>query len=166
MNIDVNKKYFLMSFRFDKTKPEDFGLVQSSDNEKLYINKLDNSEWFKYELYDFGWGNECGFMRLPELEFSELKYLLENSKVQENRYGAAYVLEKNYPDNLLNYLLTIFKNTNLLIDESLKEIIKILGLDKVKNRSSIIGKNYEQINNDFENWKYISKRALEFINMS
>lgn len=138
MNIDVNKKYFLMSFRFDKTKPEDFGLVRSSYDENLYICKSDNSKWLKCELYDFGWGNEFGFERLPELEFSELIYLLENSKVQENRYGAAYVLEKKYPDDLLNYLLSVFNSKNLLINESLKEIIKILRLDAVKNRSGIL----------------------------
>ena len=66
MQIDYNKKYFLMSFRFDKNKPEDFGLEKSPSNDNIFIDLRDNSEWLKKDLYDFGWGNEYGFYKITK----------------------------------------------------------------------------------------------------
>lgn len=45
MTIDLNKIYFMMSFRFDKSKPEDFGLVASKDEEDIFIDLKDASLW-------------------------------------------------------------------------------------------------------------------------
>ena len=163
MELEYNKKYFQMSFRFDKNKPEDFGLTQSAYNSNIFIDKSDNSEWVNRELYDFGWGNEYGFMKLPKLDFFELWNLLENSLLKENKYGAAYILENEYPDNLLNNLLGILNNPDISIKKSTKEIYKILKLDSIKNRSEIVGKSFAEIEKDFENWKFVCKKVKEIL---
>jgi len=163
MKLDHNKKYFLMSFRFDKEKPEDFGLSQSQYNCNIFIDTSDNSEWIQKELYDFGWGNEYGFIRLPELDFLELWNVLENSKLQENKYGAAYTLENKYPDTLLNHLLGLLNKPNFQLNEALKDTFKILELQNVTNRSGVVGKSFAEINTDFENWKLVSKKVNEIL---
>lgn len=54
ISVDINKKYFLISFRFNKSTPEDFGLIKSIKDSSIYINTMDNSHWIKQESYDFG----------------------------------------------------------------------------------------------------------------
>lgn len=103
-------------------------------------------------------------MRLRELEYFELIYLLENSHIQENKYGAAYILETKYADFLTDYLMKRLNNSESATYESLKDIIEILGLESIKNRSTVIGKAYDRITKDYENWKYISKRVTDIIN--
>lgn len=162
MTIDLNKSYFMMSFRFDKSKPEDFGLIASNDKENIFIDMKDASLWKKRELYDFGWGREYGFMRLPKLEFDELWALLENSKIQENRYGASDVIIEEYPTELMNHVLELLDIPNK-IDLETKEIFGILKLDQAINRSNIMGKSYKEIQDDFEKWQKISERVTKLM---
>jgi hypothetical protein len=157
MIIDYNKKYFLMSFRFDKEKLEDFGLSKSNCSEDVFVDNNDKSEWIRSALYDFGWGNENGFIRLPKLDFLGLWDLLTNSHLLENKYGAAYLLENEYPNALLDYLLVILNDSDSKITDSLKEVFMILKLDSVKNRSDIVGKSFAEINNSLEKWKLVSE---------
>lgn len=155
MNIDDNLKYFKMSFKFNKTEPQDFGLV-SQNNSNLFIDLGDRSLWEKKYLYDFGWGNENGFMRLPALSFNELWYLLLNNNIEENKYGAAQIILNEYPDELLECLQRFFQGPSPSVNNSLIEAFKILKLDELRNRSNVLGKSYEEIQNDWENWKTIS----------
>ena len=60
----MNEKLFMMSMRFNKESPEDFGLIPSEDSD-IYVKPSDNSLWKKRNLYDFGWGKENGFYKLP-----------------------------------------------------------------------------------------------------
>lgn len=159
ISIDVNKKYFLISFKFNKSTPEDFGLIQSNKDSSIYIDRVDNSQWIKHESYGFGWGNENGYLRLPKLKFDELWYLLINSTIQENKYGSAYIIEQEYPDELLKVLVNIFTQQHDCIDEKMQEGFKILKLHEPKNRSTIIGKSFEQIYEDSENWKEVSEKV-------
>ena len=161
MCFDIQKKYFRMSFRFNKNKPEDFGLVKSQLQNDVYIDNSDNSKWIRASLYDFGWGNENGFIRLKKLNFMQLWELLVNSNDQENRYGAAHLLEYEHADDLMNHLLNILNTNNLQLTNSMKEAFKILKLNEVKNRSEVIGKSFSQIEKEFENWKYISQKVNE-----
>lgn len=161
--MDVNPKeyYFHMSLRFNKCKPEDFDLIKFKNN--VYKHKFNDTKWIKKELYDFGWGNECGFMRLPELTYSELWYLLISSDIQENKYGAAYIIEKNYSDKLLKTVQDLLNNKEL-INESVLKGFEILKLYEVKNRSNIIGKSNKEIERDFKKWEKISKKIEMLLN--
>lgn len=163
MEIDLGKMYFKMSFRFDKSSPEDFALIKSHQTDNYYVDVGDNSLWQKKDLYDFGWGNENGFMRFPKLTFDELWYLITNSTIQENKYGGAYIIEENFPDELLKHLLNIFGQQNKCISEGEKEAFKILKLYEPKNRSNIIGKSFSQIDEDFKNWKNVSERVKKIM---
>ena len=80
------------------------------------------------------------FIRLPNLNFSELWNLLEFSKLQENRYGAAYIIETEYPDDLLSYLLHLLNDPNFKINQNLYSIFEILKLDVARNRSKTVWK--------------------------
>lgn len=158
MDVDLNKKHFLISFKFSKCHPKDFGLIQSCFDSNIYINPKDHSQWVKQETYDFGWGNENGFMRLPKLQFEELWYLLTNSKIQENKYGAAYIIEQQFSDELLKLLIEIFSR-NSTFPKEIIEAFKILKLHEAKNRSPILGKLIGEIHLDDDNWKYISEKV-------
>jgi len=161
--VNINEYYFLMSFRFDKSKPEDFGLHQSPVNPEIFIDKKDKTSWIKRELYNFGWGNENGFVRLPELDFRELIYLIEYSNIRDNRYGAAVEIRRNFSDDLLKYLMEILGDSECAISKGMKEVFEILELEHPINRSSIIGKSPQEVNDDYEKWKFISNRVMKII---
>ena len=164
MNVDLNKEYFRMSFRFDQSKPEDFGLKVSPNVNGQYIDCIDNSTWEKTELYDYGWGNENGFVMLPKLGFDELWYLLVNSPIKNNRYGAAAIIENQFCDNLLKYLLNMFKSSTFQPNDALKNAFKILKLNEARNRSDIYGKSSIQIAEDCRRWDLIAAKVGEILN--
>ena len=146
-------KYFIMSIRYNKNSPEDFGLIPSKD-EDIYIMPSDNSLWRKRNLYDFGWGKETGFYRIPLPKFNELINIMLDSCLNENKYGAASIILDDYIEELLNISLEILSvNTNI---DKYYDMFKILRLDEPINRSPIIGKNYNDILKDYEKWKYVS----------
>lgn len=49
----MDENIFMMSRRFNKNSPEDFGLI-SINEEDVSIMPSDNSLWKKRNLYDFG----------------------------------------------------------------------------------------------------------------
>jgi hypothetical protein len=161
--VNLNEYYFLMSLRFDKSKPEDFGLYQSPINPDVFINEKDKTSWAKRELYDFGWGNENGFVRLPELGFGELIYLMEYSNIQDNRYGAAIEIRRKFSDELLKYLMEILGSSECGISKEMKDVFEILELEQPINRSRILGKSPQEVNDDYEKWKLISNRVKKII---
>ena len=62
--IDTTEKYFMGSFRYNKSKPEDFGLKKVEETEH-FVDKEGNL-WQNEILWDLGWGNEYGFVKIPE----------------------------------------------------------------------------------------------------
>jgi hypothetical protein len=162
-NININERYFLMSFRFDKSSPEEFGLIQSQTIPKVFINVKDGSRWVKRALFDYGWGSENGFVRLPELDFEELIYLIEYSNIKENKYGAAIEIERKFAEELLQFLLELFNKPEYKISNGLRETFEILGLEQCRNRSITLGKHFEEENNDYQKWKLISTKIKEIL---
>lgn len=88
---DVSQKYFLLSVHFSKNTASEFGLVET-DDEHLCIDPVDDSVWKRTELYDFGWGDEIGYERLPHLSFKELFHLVKFSQLRDSQYGVAAVI--------------------------------------------------------------------------
>jgi len=160
MNIDITKAYFMLSFRSNKNKPSDFVLVPSQEYAGLYELKADGSIWRRKELYDFGWGNECGFVRFPDLDFEDLWMLLLKSSIKDNQYGAAYVIQEKFSDSLLEELIKRLNDPDQLIDSALKKAAVILQLDTIRNRSSILGKTSQQIQEDYNKWKCVTERLF------
>ncbi len=154
-SMNYNKKYFLMSYRFNKDTPADFGLCETSDID-MFVMKEDGSFWKKQEeLYEFPWGIEKGYERLPQLTFEALFNLILYSEINENRYAAAAIILKRHPDELLNKCFEILDSKNDI--KKYIELFRILKLDKPYNRSQIAGKSYQEIENSYGRWLKLSR---------
>ena len=125
------------------------------------ILPIDNSLWKKRNLYDFGWGKENGYYRLPLPQFDDLVNIIIISKCKDNRYGAAAIILDDFNDNLLIKCQEIFKYEKN--PKKYCDFFKILQLNIPINRSSILGKSYKEITEDFEKWNDISKQVLKYI---
>ncbi len=148
-------KYFVMSKRFNKHNAEDFGLKPIDT--KTAFNPTDDSYWIKTDLYDFGWGKENGYYKEPLPDFLSLFDITLHSKNWDDVFGAAAVILKLYPDELL------VKCEELMIDKKHKrdfqKIAEIFKLKDITNRSSVINKTFFQIQNDYERWYKVSCMA-------
>lgn len=154
----MEEKLFMLSKRFDKKTPGDFGLIASKDAD-IYIRPSDNSLWKRRNLYDFGWGKENGYYKLPLPQFDDLVNIVLNSECKDNKYGAAAIILDEYNDNLLSKCQKILKDKRNA--KKYCDFFKILHLDVPLNRSSTLGKNYKEISEDFEKWKDISEQVLK-----
>jgi hypothetical protein len=57
------------------------------------VDPVYNSKWIEKEIYDYGWGNEIVFVKLPELGFDDSCQILVKSQIKDNRYGVAAIIE-------------------------------------------------------------------------
>jgi len=71
------------------------------------VSQIDGSIWESASLYDFGWGKENGFIKLPQMGFSELWTLFLNAQIEENIYGAASVLVESYLSDTINTIKSL-----------------------------------------------------------
>lgn len=149
-----------MSRRFNKSTPEDFGLIKSEIPDQFLL-PLDKSLWIRRELYDFGQGKENGFCRLPIPNFNGLIDLVLKSELVDNRYGAAAVLLDDYPNELLDMSQRLFHDKSDL--SQYKEFFRILHLDEPINRSEVIGKNIEEVNSDFQKWCEVASNVQKLL---
>lgn len=102
-----NKK-FMMSYKHDKTTPEDFGLVERDGR---YFSRKDNSEWIKHPMFDYGYGPEDGFYKLPLGSFNDLISFIEgNYKKEDQSLCAAVMMMEMNPSEVKKYLLKVIKN--------------------------------------------------------
>lgn len=160
MRVDLNQVYFLMSFRFDKNKPEDFGLDSCPGDAGVYIRPSDGSQWLQKDLYDFGWGNESGFVRLPELDFDQLWQLLTRSKLADNRYGAAFELQNKYSAALTNRLWETLSRQKPPT-ASLLKALEILDLNQMGDCADLMGRNIAEIESVYQKQQFVNWK-LEF----
>jgi hypothetical protein len=147
-------KYFLMSRKFNKHNPEDFGLCKNECGELFLMS--DRAVWKPRQLYDFGWGQENGFYRTPILAFEELFSLGVESHDEDNVFGAAIVLTEDYAEELLVKLENLIRGPIADIARY-RKFFEVLKLDLPYNRCSTIGKSVSEINKDFERWKKIAE---------
>ena len=153
-------QYFIMSRKFSKQTLGDFGLIKA-DNGDYAIHPKDNSRWMRCSFYDLGWGNETGYYRVPLPCCSELLRILIESNDFDDVYGAAAIVIEKYPNDLLKFCEELFVPP--INKVSAEKVVKILHLDQCINRSSIHGKSYEEITNDFTRWEAVSKKAQRLI---
>ncbi len=147
--------YFFMSTRFNKCDAADFGLLSIDPN--TAINPADNSIWKKTTLYDFGWGKENGFYKVPLPCFNTLFELVLYSTNRDDIYGAATIILENFPDSLLCQC-EIFAN-DYSKKQEFKKMVELFGLKFPINRCSVVQKKYEQIQSDYLRWKRIADIA-------
>lgn len=126
--------HFLMSKRLNKQYPEDFGLISSEDSD-AYLKQEDHSQWKSRPLYDFGWGKENGYYKIPKPDFDGLVDIIMTSKEEDDKYGAAAVILDEYGDELLEKCFEILDDSKS--SKSYFEFFMILNLKNPINRSSI-----------------------------
>ena len=145
--------YFVMSTRFDKSKASDFGFISKDSNTAIDPN--DNSIWIKINLYDFGWGKENGFYKRPLPDFDTLFELVLYSTNKDDMYGAAAVILEKFPDKLLIQCEKMINAHHQ--KQEIKRIVELFNLKYPINRCVVLGKNNNQIQDDFTRWKKISE---------
>lgn len=144
-------KYFRMSRNFDKSLLSDFDLYEKNNK---YYDKEDNSEWKPCFLYDFGWGKEYGFYRVPLGDFNDLMKFVLNSSDIEDSYAAASIILDNYGMELKNYLINLINMYNKNIDY--KKLNSIFKLSIPLNRTIEPKMNLNKIKKEYLDWKKIS----------
>ena len=148
--IDINQKHFIASFRYNKSKPEDFGL-KKVDEKDHFIDK-NGILWKNKILWDSGWGNEYGFVRMPEPNFEQLWILLTESNIENNLFGSAELLT-HYPNELKEKLKFLFNRNEKLNRKLTKRLSHLELLNHVTNHSDVGGKRPEQVDTDYREWK-------------
>jgi len=154
MGFDTERRYFMMSKMYHVITSGEFGLDVSTDNPRVYTSREDGSSWEERSLYDFGWGPEVGFVRLPMLGFEELWELLEKSSIEDNRYGAASVILKDFPDQLLSRAERLMHRRDTT--HEVASAVAILRLGRAENRSDPMGKPPEEVRSDYRRWSAVA----------
>ncbi len=145
-------KYFLMSTRFNKQSPSDFGLKYVDGK---FISLKDGSEWVQCQLYDYGCGKENGFYRKPLGSFNELISLVLNFTDDEDSYGAASIIEDRYPTELKKYLLELMHQQ---VPRKMKNrLCDLFKLNYPINRTYNKDYSVEQNDIEYQQWKEIGE---------
>lgn len=148
-------EYFLISKHFNKQNASDFGLIPNDEN--FATNPYDKSIWIKVNLYDFGWGKENGYYKHPLPDFLTLFEMVLYSENEDDVYGAAAIILEQYPEELLIQCEKLMVAQNRKNDFRKLSIVFKLNIEI--NRSPVLNKTYDQIQNDFERWKKVSAMA-------
>lgn len=141
---------FLMSVRFNKQKAEDFGLIY---RDGIFTRFTDKTEWKPCKLYDFGWGNENGFYKIPLASFDELIEMVLSDEDEEDSYGAASIILNQHSNELKLYLLNIIATkAHNKSKRDLKRINDIFKLQRSINLTFSNGMSLQQIDNEYRDW--------------
>ncbi len=142
-----NKK-FMMSYKHDKTTPENFGLVERDGR---YFSKKDNSEWIKHPMFDYGYGPEDGFYKLPLGSFNDLISFIEgNYKKEDQSLCAAIMMMEMNPSEVKKYLLKVIKNN---LNSDYKKFLSYAFVVDAFSNKSILEDEYEE-------WEHIGRGLL------
>jgi len=150
-------RFFRMSNRFNKSKPCDFGLVEMQ-KDSCAVDPEDGSQWLPCSLFDFGWGEENGFYKVPLPKYRELLKIVLESEDYDDVYGAAAIILEKYPDDLLSSCEELFSSEHSDIKFKLTSIFQ---LQLCINRSKIQGKTYREILDDTNRWHAIGKAVSQ-----
>ena len=145
-------KKFMMSKRFNKILYSDFDLYEKDGK---YYSNHDGSEWIPCILYDYGWGRENGFYKVPLGNFSDLIKIVLDDTDEEDSYAAASIILDVYASELKVFLLDLIDAYDKNIDY--KKLKLIFNLDVPLNRTIKDKMNLQNIDKEYADWKYISQ---------
>lgn len=147
-------KKFLMSTRFNKQTPQDFGMTYTDGK---FIRIDDGSEWIPCQLYDLGWGNENGFYKVPLGSFEELIQLVLSDNDMEDSYGAAAMILSCYPLELKDFLLNLANERIAFRDKKkCRKLNSMFRLNQAVNLTFTTGMTLSQIEQEHNDWKKIA----------
>ncbi len=180
------KRYFYVTTHFMPKYEETTFKKYTGD---IYIHNETKEIYIKRPLYDFGWGQESGFELLPQLSFKELIVLVEQPldvpkrrfkwryKPDEvlriytwrsNLYGAVSVIMEDYTAEFIDFLSGVI-NTDYFSNPTLRKNYMCFSFNSEMTfkegrfPGGIGTRSYEQILNDFPEWKKISERVIKQI---
>lgn len=180
------KQYFYTTIHFS---PEYEGTVFTEYQDDLYRNIETGEIYRKRLLYDFGWGQETGFELLPQLSFEDLIKLVEQpmmlprkkfwqkydkEQIQQtnicfsNLYGAVAVIMQDYVPEFINFLSNKV-NTDYFMNTDIRKNFKCFSFDSQRARDEgnipggVLTQSYEEILNNYPEWKEITSRVIEQI---
>ena len=175
------ERAFYVSIHFD-LEGLDKQFVQKSDD--LFLDEKTNTLFRKRKLYDFGWGNESGFEKLPALGFPELIRLIEigytprkntifhkklkPEELKENQirfanyYGAASVIMLDHIEEFIDFLSEKIQ-TDYFTDKRIRQYYRVFCFDTQKEMEQygyctggILTESYEEVLNKYPKWRLIS----------
>ncbi|MDY2586368.1 hypothetical protein [Winogradskyella aquimaris] len=149
-NININEIHFLGSLGRTDNKPERFGLKKLNGTEFFIDN--DGNTWQNEILWDTGWGNINGFIKLPEPNFEQLWTLLTESQIEVNLLGSAELLTQ-YPIEVKQKIEEIFKHNKKIDQDLTKRLSRLDVLNHVMNHSEMKGKKPKEVDADYQEWK-------------
>lgn len=147
--------YFVMSRRFDKRTASDFGLSDLENG--MAVRSSDGSLWQKALLYDLGWGPENGYYRVPLPDFPQLLDIVLRESDEEDVFGAAAMIERQYPELLLERCEEMMPAPARAAD--FEKMVRIFRLYHPVNRCPIEGKQADEIQSDSERWSRVAESA-------
>jgi len=145
--------HFLMSFRFNKQRPQDFGLIYKDGK---FIRENDDTEWIPCQLFDLGWGEENGFYKVPLGTFDQLMQLVLCGDDLEDSYGAAAMIQSVYPKELKLYLLNLICQKKLQDRNKLRKLNQFFQLHRGINLTFQTGISMAEVDKENADWQKIA----------
>ena len=92
--------YFVMSRRFNKRSAADFGLSDLGDD--MAVRRMRRFFVAKWRCCMISaWGRRTRYYRVPLPDFPQLMDIVLRSNDEEDAFGAAAMIERQYPELLL-----------------------------------------------------------------
>ena len=146
---------FLMSVRFNKQSPQDFGLVYVNGR---FLRENDGTAWLPHPLFDLGWGKENGFYKIPLGSFEELMQLVLCDNDLEDSYGAAAMIQEVYPTELKEFLLDLMRQKTKFRDRpKVRRLDQFFQLHKGTNLTCRVGMSFAEIEKEYDEWRRIAQ---------
>ena len=182
--MDLQKQYFFLTKHFTPDYSNDFLLIDNDiykhiPTEKVYRKRL---------LYDFGWGQELGYVSYPEPSFVQLLSLIEyipctiknnplyflskrlcklDQLCTNNSLGAISIIMQEYVGELIAFLENKVQ-TDYFEDLWMRRRFRRFVFDREKAKKfgiltsgSVNSKSYEDIFQSHAKWALISEKVIE-----
>lgn len=178
--MDSAEKQFYVTMNFMPRYEEEFTCIDGD----VFRNNSSGMLFRKRLLYDFGWGQEYGFEKLPELYFEKLIKLVEQSVViiknskkytseeirnnrvnQSNLFGAVSVIMQDHVEELIEFLTNKIETDYFSCADIRKSFIWFsFSSSKMREIGQIPGgnltKSYEEVLNEYAQWRKISEKVI------
>lgn len=165
--------YYLITIKFYPDYEKNI-LKKIDDNTYKYLKTGDIYK--KRLMYDWGWGQEYGYERLPKLSFLENIKIVENykgkifnySRNHMNFIGAISIIIQDYVEELIIFLEEKIK-TDYFFNKRIKQNFQWFSLSAEKTREKgripggIMYQSYEEILNQYPKWLSISNEVITTI---
>jgi hypothetical protein len=159
-------------------------------SEDIYINEHNGKTYRRRLLFDFGWGQEWGYVRYPEPTFEELIAMVEyipdcirrnplfmlfpamrrlNKYCWDNAFGAISIIMEDHVDELVSFLQKKV-DTDYFEDKQIRQRFQHFRFDKDAARNygiglggSIKNRSYEAILRENAEWCHIAGRIVQLV---